>query len=80
MKCKVKNGVAEIGDIVTIISYEDEQRYLYKLTGFQEYKGIPQIKYRKVIPATIDFFPDTDGSWMGFDEAQKELKIISKAK
>ncbi|NRF96228.1 hypothetical protein HQN89_36275 [Paenibacillus frigoriresistens] len=80
MKCKVLNGYAQIGDIVTVISYGDEKRYLYKVIGFQQYEGTPQIRYRKVIPATLELFPDTVGSWMNFNEALIELKIIHKSK
>ncbi|CAG7610977.1 hypothetical protein PAESOLCIP111_01315 [Paenibacillus solanacearum] len=78
MRCKVINGYAEIGDVVTIISYGDEERYLYRVTGFQNYGGTPQINYRKVIPSSLEFFPEMVGSWMDFSEAQTELKIIQK--
>jgi hypothetical protein len=80
VKCTVLNGSAEIGDVVTIVSYGNEERYLYRVTGFKKYEGTPQIHYRKVIPTTLDFFPDTVGSWMNFSEAQKELKIVHKKK
>lgn len=80
MKCKVINGIAEIEDIVTIVSYGNEKRYLYKVVGFQHYQGRSQIKYRKVIPDTLEFFPDTTESWMDFKEALLELKIIHKSK
>lgn len=78
MKCKVSNGYVEVGDVVTVVGYGDESRYLYKVTGFQEYNGVPQIKYRKVIPTTLEFFPETSGSWMNFNDALTELKIIQK--
>ena len=80
LKCKVINGYAEIGDVVTVISYGDEERYLYRVTGFQTYEGKPQIKYRKVVPNTLEFWPDTVGSWFDFDEALTELKLIHKQK
>ncbi|WNR42920.1 hypothetical protein [Paenibacillus roseipurpureus] len=80
MKCKLLNGFAKIGDIVTLVSYGNEERYLYKVIGFQHYKGTAQIKYRKVSPTTLELFPDTLGSWMNFKEAEKELKIIHTSK
>jgi hypothetical protein len=78
VKCKVLNGYAQIGDIVTIVSYGDEDRYQYKVTGFQEYQGKPQMKYRRVNTSTMEFWPDTVGSWMDFSEAQNELKLVHK--
>jgi hypothetical protein len=78
MRCQVSNGYAEVGDLVTIASYGDEKRYLYRVTGFQQYKGNPQIIYRKVIPTTLKFFPDTVGSSMDFNRALTELKIVQK--
>ena len=80
MKCRVTNGFAEIGDIITLISYGNENRYLYRVTEFGEYNGVPQIRYRKVIPETLEFFPDTIDSWMDFDEARSEIKIVQKGK
>jgi hypothetical protein len=80
VKCKVLNGYAEVGDVVTIVSYGNEERYLYRVIGFKQYEGTPQVNYRKVIPTTLDFFPHTVGSWMNFSEALTELKIIRKKK
>ncbi|MDQ0899227.1 hypothetical protein QFZ80_003055 [Paenibacillus sp. V4I7] len=35
MKCKVLNGYAQIGDIITVVSYWDQEPFLYKVIGFQ---------------------------------------------
>jgi len=76
MKCRVTNGHAEVNDIVSISSYGSKN--LYKVTGFQQYNGKDQITYRKVIPSTLEFFPETKGSSMDFDEALTELEIVKK--
>lgn len=78
VKFRVSNGNARVGDIVTIIKYGNEERYLYRITGFQEYNGTPQVKYRKVVPDTLEFFPDTIGSWMNLSDAETEMKLIRK--
>lgn len=76
MKCSVSNGYAETGDIVTINSYGGNA--MYRVTGFSEFNGKPQINYRRVIPSTLEFFPDTRESWMDFTEAMLELKLVRK--
>ena len=76
LKCKAVNGDLKVGDIVTILSFGNEKRYLYRIVGFQKYNRKNQVLYRKVIPSTLEFFPETVGSWMDFDEVRVEMKII----
>ncbi|WP_335533507.1 hypothetical protein [Neobacillus drentensis] len=75
---QVINGRVNVGDIVTIVEYGDEERYQYMITGFQKYEGRPQVTYVRVIPNTSDVFGQAVGSWMDEVKARQQLKIIKK--
>ncbi|SEM74337.1 hypothetical protein SAMN05192533_105160 [Mesobacillus persicus] len=87
MYCKVKNGYAEIGDIVTRIDFYGESgvdpHNLYKVTEFDEYQGIKQVRFRRLKKGTLEFLTANGqlagGDMMSFDEATFNLRIIEKA-
>jgi hypothetical protein len=77
---RVINGIVELGDIVTILSYGDAFRYRYIITGFGEYYEMPQVYYKRVHSETLQPFSDVVGSWMDYPEATHELALIFKRK
>jgi hypothetical protein len=48
--------------------------------GYAKVEGNQQIRYRKIIPLTLEFYPGTIGSWMNFIDAELELKLVQKKK
>jgi hypothetical protein len=91
-RCKVINGYAEIGDIIAVdgyINYKGEYvehvigaHLRFKVVGFGEYEGKPQILYKGVAHGTTEIWEKAKSmspNFELFETANRTVRIVQKA-